>query len=658
MQVMTRALVALMMICLIFARPALADAGAAMARAMAELRQGDWQGARDAAGRPGSVAHDVIEWHRLRAGRGSASEVAEFLARRSDWPGLEWLRRKSEPQIIKASHAFVRDMFAEIPPQTPAGVLSHARALVDAGRKGDAEASIVLAWRTLPMTAADQSAFLKDHTELLKPHHSARLDWLLWDDHLVSAKRMLSLVSDAEKKLAEARITLQERGKNVDAKIAAVPGSLKDHPGLARDRFEWRIRKGLRESATELLLQRSKSAEELGHPAFWASRRVNLARRIMRSGDAELAYRVAATHYTTPEAGYVHADLEWLSGFLALRFLNDPATALKHFEKFDAAIASPISKGRAGYWIGRAHEALGDETAAKAAYTMGAGYQTSFYGLLAAERAGLPFSPDLQNPPALPPWREAAFMDSSVLKAGLLLLAANEPVLAERFLTHLVENLEPTQARQLGQMAIEMKRPHLAVMIAKRAARQAVVLEAAYYPLHPLAQLKLPMAGEMNLAIARRESEFDPVVISGAGARGLMQVMPATAKSVARDLGILAGHDTGRLTSDWEYNAKLGANYLAFLAGELNGNVIMMSAGYNAGPGRPRQWMERNGDPRGKGEFAMVDWIELIPFNETRNYVMRVAESLPVYRARLGKDPLPVPFTEELEGSTLLSFAP
>jgi soluble lytic murein transglycosylase len=658
MQVMRRGLALLTLICLCAVTPALADTGVAMARAMGEMRKGDWNGALSAAGKPGSVARDVIEWHRLRAGHGSPAEVTDFLARRGNWPGLDWLRRKSEPQIIEASHAVVRDFFAEVPPQTPAGVLSHARALVDAGKAGDAEAGIVLAWRTLPMSAEDQAAFLADHAKLLAPHHAARLDWMLWDDHVVSAQRMLPLVGPGERALAEARITLQENGRNPDGKIAAVPEALRDHPGLARDRFEWRIRKGLRESATELLLKHSTSAKALGHPAFWAGRRVDLARRIMRGGDPQLAYRIASSHFTTPEAGYVHADLEWLSGFLALRFLNDPAAALLHFQTFDKAIESPISKGRAGYWIGRAQEALGNAEAAQAAYAMGAEHQTSFYGLLAAERAGIGFPENLVNPPDLPPWRDAPFMNSSVLKAGLVLLAANEPALGERFLTHLVENLDPVQARQLGNMAIDMKRPHLAVMIAKRAARQAEVLEGAYYPLHPLADLKLPMAPEMNLAIARRESEFDPTVVSGAGARGLMQVMPATARLVASDLGILASYDTSRLTEDWEYNAKLGANYLAFLAGELQGNVIMMSAGYNAGPGRPRQWMEANGDPRGKGEAAMVDWIELIPFNETRNYVMRVSESLPVYRARLGKPPLPIPFSAEIEGSTLLSFAP
>ena len=441
----------------------------------------------------------------------------------------------------------------------------------------------------------------------------------------------------------------------MDGKIAAVPAALQNAPGLAHDRFEWRMRKRRGGDAKTLLLERSTSAELLGEPDKWSRRRRDLARNEMREGDAKRAYRIASQHYLTEGSDY--ADLEWLSGFLALRKLNDPGTALGHFQRFELAVASPISKGRAGYWIGRAHEALGDATAAKNAYAFGAAYQTSFYGLLAAERAGLPFDLTLAKPPTPPPWRDAAFMKSSVLEAGLLLLDANERNLGERFLTHLAESLTPVEAAQLGAMALEMDRPHLAVMIGKRVARRGIVVPAAYYAVHPVGRLSLPMAPEMTLAIARRESEFDPVVVSGAGARGLMQVMPATASAVAGDLGILSQHSTGRLLTDWRYNAKLGANYLAKLAGDFNGNPVMMSAGYNAGPSRPIKWMGIYGDPRAGG-LDIVDWIEHIPFNETRNYVMRVTESLPVYRARLGAAPLPVPFTSELIGSGFRAFAP
>ncbi len=654
---MTRISALVVLLCAALTLPAFADGKNRLGPAMEAMRKGDWAGALKAAGPDETIENDIIEWHRLRAGRGTAPQVTAFLKRRPDWPGLAWLRRKNERAFGEADTASVLAYFSDQPPQAAEGVLVHARALIADNRQGDAHAELVIAWRTLPMGSGLQSKFIKNYRKLLTLHHAARLDRMLWDGHLTSARRMLTLVDDDQRALAEARITLIEMGGGVDTRIAAVPDELQNSPGLAHARFVWRDRKGFDDDAITLLLERSTSAAALGEPDKWARRRRDLARQEMRNGDPSRAYQIAATHFMTGGNGYDYSDLEWLSGFIALRRLNDPATALAHFQRFDASVVSPISKGRAGYWLGRAQEALGKADAAHQAYAMGAQYQTSFYGLLAAEQIGRPFDPALENPPEVPPWRDSEIMDSSVLQAGLLLLAANEPDLAKRFLTHLVESLDPVAANQLGEMVIDMHQPHLAVMIAKRAARAAKVLPLAYFPLHPVAKLQLPMATEMTLAIARRESEFDPAVVSGAGARGLMQVMPATAKLVARELGILGGHDTARLTKEWQYNAKLGANYLAGLAGDFNGNIIMMAAGYNAGPRRPIAWMQRNGDPR-TGDIDIIDWIEYIPFNETRNYVMRIAESLPIYRARLGKEALPIPFSKELTGSTLSAFAP
>ncbi|SIT79834.1 lytic transglycosylase domain-containing protein [Pontibaca methylaminivorans] len=654
---MTRVLALLILLCSSAALSVAAAEpdGAHLSRAMALMRKGDWGEAIRAAGPDRSIANDIIEWHRLRAGRGSAAQVRDFLSRRSDWPGLEWLRRRSEPAFAGQPAEEILEFFGDDLPQTAEGALTLSSALARAGRSGEAEAGIVLAWRTLPMGSTIQALYLAAHADLLAPHHVARLDRMLWDGELEDARRMLPLVSEGQRALARARMALREEAPGVDALIEAVPVALRDSAGLAHDRFEWRWRKGRHDDAAALLLERSKSAEALGEPERWAGLRERLARREMREGDAARAHALAARHFLGEGSSF--AELEWLAGYIALHRLNDPAAALAHFTRFENAVESPISRGRAGYWLGRAHEALGNGPQAQAAYAMGARHQSSFYGLLAAERAGLPFDRDFVHPPAMEPWQNAPFASSSVLAAGRMLLSAGEDELGTRFLTHLVESQDAAAAAQLGEMAIGMERPHLALMIAKRAAQRSIVLHSAYYPLHPVAQEALPMAPEMTLAIARRESEFDPAVVSHAGARGLMQVMPATAQAMASQLGLLARHDTARLTREWDYNARLGANYLATLAGRFGGNVVMMAAGYNAGPGRPARWMEERGDPR-RGDVDMVDWIEQIPFDETRNYVMRVTESLPVYRARLGLEPLPVPFSRELAGSTLDSFAP
>ena len=300
---------------------------------------------------------------------------------------------------------------------------------------------------------------------------------------------------------------------------------------------------------------------------------------------------------------------------------------------------------------------MGKPAEAAKAYAEAATYQTSFYGLLAAERAGLPFDSSLAGTAPLEDWRSTPMVRDPLFEAGLLLQASGEISLAERFWTHLADQLVSEDLALLGQAAIDMDQPHLAVMIGKRAARRGLTIAAPYYPLHPMIELDLPMAHEMILAIARRESEFDPVVRSGVGALGLMQVMPATARDVARDLDLIDGHSETRLTADPDYNARLGATYLSQMAGRFEGNVVMVSAAYNAGPSRPPRWIEDYGDPR-RGDIDIVDWIEMVPFRETQNYIMRVTESLPVYRARLGLTPLPLPFTQELVGSTLNAFAP
>lgn len=651
---MTRILTALGLVFLM-ALPAVAERPRPLGWALDAMRAGAWSTAGLIAKRDGVVAADVIEWHRLRAGRGTFAEAQAFLKRRPDWPGETYLRRQVESAVLGQDDAAILDFFHGHEPQTPAGILAHSAALMRAEDVGEAKANLVLAWRTLPMSATSQALFLADHEELLKPHHAARLDAMLWARKHEEARQMFDLVSKDDVALAKTRIALQRRAADVNKLIDALPEAKAADPGLQADRFEWRIRAGLVEDAKKLMLERSISADALGRPEAWANRRRSLARGEMRSGDPQRAYLMASQHFL--EGGSNYADLEWLSGYIALRFLKDPEAAYQHFLNHDSAVQSPISQGRAGYWQGRALEALERDEEAAEAYAMGAKYQTSFYGLLAAERAGLPFDESLKGAAPDQDWRTSALASDPLFEAGLLLQASGELTLAERFWTHLAEQLVAEDIALLGQAAIDAGQPHLAVMIGKRAARRGLTIAAPYYPLHPLIEMDLPIASEMALAIARRESEFDPVVQSPVGARGLMQIMPPTGRDLARDLGLSALHTTDRLIADPDYNARLGATYLSQMAGRFDGNVVMMSAAYNAGPARPPRWMRDYGDPR-TGAIDIVDWVEMVPFRETQNYIMRVTESLPVYRARLGKDPLPVLFSEELVGSTLKAFAP
>ncbi len=636
---------------------ALGLGGGAMANdafrtAMQAVEANDWNGAERAVASQSVVAQDIVIWHRLRHGEGSAAEVLDFLDRRPDWPGLDWLRKRSEPAFDHTGDRSVLAFFDEVHPQTASGALRYAEALLATGKTDQAKAIVVQAWRNLPMDAPTQAAFLAAHGRLLAEHHETRIDQMIWQRDLISARRMLDVVEDGTARLARARIGLLEMVRGVDGLIAAVPERLSDDAGLAFARFEWRMRKRRTDDAIEMLYDRSESAERLGQPAQWLPRRRQLARDAMQEGRPQQAYRIAANHFSTPEDGYGYSDLEWIAGYVALRQLGDPARAAAHFQRFAASVDTPISRGRAGYWLGRAYEAMGDAARAKAAFAEGARFQTSFYGLLAAERAEVPFTVEYGNEQSLPKWRGAAFTKTSVFEAGVLLLSVGEETLAERFLTHLAEGLSSEDVARLGAMAIELRRPHLAVMLGKRAAQSGTQITAPYYALHPMRAMEHPAPMELVLAIARRESEFDATVVSGAGARGLMQVMPATGRHVARNLGIMSEHSTERMLTDWKHNARLGAAYLAELIGEFDGNPVLVSAAYNAGPARPERWMLEAGDPR-QPDVDIVDWIEKIPFAETRNYVMRVAESLPIYRARLGMTPLPVPFSEELKGAGL-----
>ncbi len=620
-----------------------------VAEAVDEAREGRWLSAREAAARAGPVAEDIVLWLWLREGLGEFETVRAFLDRRPDWPGLPLLRRVSEklvPRVPPTAEGArnVVAFFGDEPPQTGDGTLALIAAYRSLGREGDARAQAALSWLEHSLSVAAERAILALYPEVVGPLEPERAERMFW------AGNALALERSAERAEGDARTRLAARANALrggDARrlTATLPVGMKSDAGLAHRRFEQLLARDRFTDAVALIRRRSVSAKALGDPASWAEGRADLGRRLMQDGDAETAYAVVAPHWLAEGADF--AELEWLSGFLALRFLDRPEDAARHFERMQAAVATPISLGRAGYWLGRAEEAAGHAREAEAAYRAGAAWQTSFYGLLAAEAADVPLDPALRGDAVYPPLSAASFRDSSVLEAALLLQAAGERDLAERFFCHLAESLDPEEAGTLADLALALGEPHIALRIAKTVADRGIVLPRAYYPVVNLGVEPLPVAPDLALAIARRESEFDPGVSSHVGAGGLMQLMPATAQEVTRALGI--GFSRERLFTDPSYNARLGTAYLAGLERRFDRNPVLVAAGYNAGPGRPLQWMRERGDPRDP-DVDVVDWIELVPFAETRNYIMRVAESLPVYRARLGIADPQIAFTRDLKG--------
>jgi peptidoglycan lytic transglycosylase len=607
----------------------------ALAEAIAALDARDYETAAAAQARiTDATAADVVTWIRLRQGQGEMSEYLDFIADHDDWPGMILLRREGEQSIPEtAAPERVLAYFNDARPRTGTGSLRLAAALWATDQRDAAMAEARRAWTTMSLTAEERDQFMIDWPRTLRSEHEARLDFLLWENRASQARAMYPLVDDGWERLAEARLALRARRNGVNALISAVPAGLRSDPGLNFERFIWRIREGLEDSARELIEASSESAATLGRPLEWANRRRQLARSLMRAGDLSAAYRVAANHQIqAADNASSYSDLEWIAGYTAFR-MGQFDTALHHFNDFRAAVYSPISMGRAGYWIGRTQEALGNADAAAEAYAQGAEFQSSFYGQLAAERAGLPTDPAFTGQEDFGRWQDAGFVNSEVFRAGLRLIEAGEMDLGARFMASLVDELSRQDAGRLGDLALELDSPRIALAVAKAAAQAGHVIMRAYYPIYPdLVAADLPVSDRLTLSIARRESEFNPSVISGAGAIGLMQVMPRTGRETAGRLGLQ--FDEGRMLSDAGYNATLGAGYLAYLIEEFGPNPVLIAAAYNAGPSRARRWSEANGDPWG-AEVDIVDWIESIPFRETRNYVMRVTEAMRIYQAHL-----------------------
>ncbi|MGL6208863.1 MAG: lytic transglycosylase domain-containing protein, partial [Paracoccaceae bacterium] len=508
----------------------------------------------------------------------------------------------------------------------------------------EAEAEALRAWTEVSFTADEEAELLDLHGPALKVAHEVRLDRILWTGaRRGEAERMLPRVSDDWRALGVARLALQTDRAGVSALVDAVPKSVAGDPGLAYDRFIWRMKKDRYDDAATLILERSDTAARLGNPEPWADRRASLARIMMRQDKFRTAYKIAAGHHLKGGTDFI--DLEFVAGFVALRKLDDPTAALGHFRALKTAAKTPISMARADYWIGRALEALGEP--ANDSYAAAARHQTAYYGLMAAERLGLSLDEGLLAGGPAGDWRQSSFARSSVLAAARLLVQAGDRTLAKRFFLHLEESVPDGELGTFARMALDMGEPHIALLIAKAAAERGIILPAAYYPVTEMVPGELPVSRALALSIARRESEFDPAAQSPAGARGLMQVMPETAKLVSRQLGLEYG--LGKLTADPAYNVTLGAQYLRDMADQFGPSVALIASGYNAGPRRPAAWIETFGDPR-RADVDVVDWVEMIPFTETRTYVMRVVEGVVIYRARLKGAVGPVRISAELKG--------
>lgn len=609
-----------------------------LALALTQAASGNWEAAKSMAATGGEVAQALITWQALRDGQGDYAQLLAFLDQRGHWPLINVVQRHAEGLLHERSPTEVVSFFQDRAPLTEEGHIALTLALRNLNRTDEARDMARDIWATTPLSATAEAQLNSAFGDALRALDAARVDMLLWAGDRQGAQRHMDRLNAGQQRLTRARIALQERAQGVDALVAAVPDDLSHDPGLMRDRFEFRMRAGNTDGAGDLLLAQSRHPAGLGQADAWGARRVFLVRTTMSDGDYQRAYDLATPHGL--EDGLHFVDLEFLAGFIALVHLDRPETALGHFRALRVRVNSPISLGRAGYWEGRAHEALNDPISAQAAYEFAAEHQSSYYGQLAADRLGLTLDPALVATPDYPHWQQTDLAQSDLLEAALLLRDAGQWHEARRFLLFLARQLDSeAQLGALADLMLALGEPNFALNIAKVAVQSEIVLPRAYFPVTELAQAQFDVPMDLIKAIARRESEFDAAVVSPADARGLMQVLPGTGQMMARKLGV--PFQPADLTRDSELNARLGAAYLDELRAEFGPSLALVAAGYNAGPGRPRQWIERLGDPRNPS-VDFVTWVESVPFAETRNYIMRVAESLVVYRSVLAGEPRPI----------------
>lgn len=637
---------------LVAASDVLATRDAALLRdGLQAVDRGDWFEVRQAESQiRDTTARDILTWYRARRDpRMSFDEMDRALTRLGGWPDINTIRTRAEEFIDGSTlDARARVAWFELHDgaRSGAGQIAYARSLEALGRDEEALEQVRAAWHGRTLTKdVSQSTYSKYQDQLTQIDHRKRADFLLWTRQTSAAARIKPLLTPDWKTLVDARSKLIRRAKGVDTAVDSVSNELQSHPGLLFDRAEWRRRARMTDRVTPLLVQiDGELVPSAGRSRLWKAKHPR-ARTALKEGNWHEAYDLAAFHGLS--SGRDFAEAEWLAGWVALRHLGDATTALNHFESLKAGVSTPISLSRAKYWIGRSHEALGDKAAADIAYNDAAAHQFSYYGQLAAEKV-MDNTIFIAGDESLTETDRQNFDDRALVKAMRLFAENGWDASFRKFAYHLDDQLtRPQDFELLAELGRQYHYADIGVRGAKAGLAKGVVSADAAYPLVEYPLLREPeVERSLMLALSRQESEMNPAAISHANARGLMQFVPRTAKMEARRQGL--PFRTSWLTDDPGYNMTLGGAHLDTLLGQFNGSYIMTAAAYNAGASRPNRWIGEYGDPRA-GEVDPVDWVEFIPFSETRNYVQRVLENTQVYRHRLSGEPENIRLSEDLQ---------
>ncbi len=627
----------------------------ALRQAVAAIRSDDTNGFAEAKGKINDpVARKLADWIRLRAGFGEPPEFQSFLKDNPAWPDRPTLTQRFEEALFThgGSAKNIKSFFKNSVPETGAGYAALASANLADGNTDEARKFAALAWREKSIPPQLENGFLDRFGKLLSPaDHKWRFDRLVTDDvrfagnradRVALARRLIPLLPASEQKRAAARLAVFNKASNAQALMNALPPGSRDDTGLAFHKEQLLRKAGKIEEAAAIILAIPPNPDKIaGLDEWWAERR-ELAYGALKLGNAKLAYDLVKD--AGPISVNPRKEQAFLAGWIAFRQLKKLDAAQKHFKDMATAADGPLSHAKAAYWLGRVADARGDKAEAAKRYRAAAKNSDTFHGLLAMQMLEPNRTSFEISPPAYPTAAQIQkLVSSETAKALVIARKANLSREVTRTLLAGLRNGANTEAEvgMVAYLADTLGDPQMSLRISKVAIGNGQNLLTYGYPLKPFpgyTPLRAPPELPLLLGIARQETEFDPQIVSGAGAKGLLQVMTGTAHHVCRDYKIKCS--IPRLLSDPPYNVMIGSAYIADRMDDFGGSYVLGIAGYNAGPGRARQWIRENGDPRDPN-VDPVDWIERIPITETREYVTKVLANIQIYRARLGmKNPL------------------
>ena len=586
------------------------------------------------------LLNDLVKWMYLKepSNRATFYDYTNFIEKKKNWPRINRLRYLAEHKIDfkNVKHEDVLNFFKDQEPFSGYGKIKLGEAFLINGEINKAHDLVAEGFKTANLSRAEHKYLNKKFKKLLTVNdYIVRAEYLAWEQDFYELKRTIRYLPKGYKELYFARFALMTRSYGVDNAISKVPPKFINNVGLQFDRAKWRRKRGRYDGALEIINSLPKDPKYLVKPDLWFKEKFIIARKRINQKKFKEAYDLVTNHGVIDSSKL--AEAEWHAGWLALRFLNMPKKSTEHFKIMYDGVNYPISKSRAAFWLGEAYSKLGQKQTAKQWYLKASEFNTTFYGQLAAAKIDKQ-KYRVKNNFTYNKDSFKKFLKKDLVKAVFLLEELDQSQRAKDIIKHIGSEEKPlTEQIYAGLLAQEINRLDFGVQIAKQASYLNKNLLELNYPIietpkRVSRQNILPQ--EVILALIRQESEFDDKANSWVGAKGLMQIMPATGRLVAKQAGLK--YSKSRLINDEYFNLQLGSFYISDLTQNLNGAMYMAFAAYNAGPHRVKRWIRRFGDPR-KGEISPIDWIELIPFSETRNYVQRVVENVQVYKYVINK---------------------